>query len=55
MGINIEIVNTIKLLYSRAKLKISNVSENINVNNVVLQGNIISPMLFDLYINDLID
>ena len=46
---------TIYLLYLRAKLKISNNKECINVNNGVLQGSLISPMLFDLYINDLIN
>ena len=55
LGINKEIIGTIKLIYSRAKLKISNNNESINVNNGVLQGSLISPMLFDLYINDLID
>ena len=53
-GINEKIIGTIKLLYSYAKLKISNDSEIINVNNGVLQGSLISPLLFDLYINDLI-
>ena len=55
LGISKEIIGTIKLLYSRAKLKISNNNECINVNNGVLQGSLISPMLFDLYINDLIN
>jgi len=55
LGISKEIIGTIKLIYSRAKLKISNNNETINVNNGVLQGSLISPMLFDLYINDLID
>jgi len=53
-GINPKIIGTIKLLYSYAKLKISNDSDIINVNNGVLQGSLISPLLFDLYINDLL-
>ena len=52
--INSKIIGTIKLLYSYAKLKISSDSEIINENNGVLQGSIISSLLFDLYINDLI-
>ena len=53
-GISPKIIRTIKLLYSYGKLKISNDSKIINVNNGVLQGSLISPFLFDLYINDLI-
>ena len=55
MNINKEIIGKIKLLYSKAKLKKSFNSENINVNNDILQGSLISPILFDLYINDLIN
>ena len=40
LGISKEIIGTIKLIYSRAKLKISNNNETINVNNGVLQGSI---------------
>jgi len=53
-GIDNKLINTIKLIYSYAKLKVSSKSEIINVNNGVLQGSLISPLLFDLYINDLI-
>ena len=49
-GINEKILGTIKLLYSYAKLKISNDSEIINVNNGVLQRSIISPLYYLIYI-----
>ena len=38
------IINTIKLLYSYAKLKISDNLENLNVNNGVIQHSLISPL-----------
>ena len=49
-GIDEKIIGTIKLLYSYAKLKISNDSDIMNLNNTVLQGSLISPLLFDLHI-----
>ena len=48
LNISKEIIGTIKLIYSKVKLKVSYNSENINVNNGVLQGSLISPILFDL-------
>ena len=47
-GISEDIIGSIKLLYSKAKLKISNNNICFNVNNRVLQGSLISPMLFNL-------
>ena len=46
-GINSKIGGSIKLLYSYAKLKISNDSDIINANNGVLQGSLISPLLLE--------
>ena len=53
-GISEDIIGSIKLLYSKAKLKISNDNLCVNVNNGVLQGSLISDIVFNLYINDLI-
>ena len=50
-----EIINAIKIIYSNAKIKISSNDEYININNDVLQGILLSPILFNIYVNDLIE
>ena len=53
-GISEEIIKAIKIIYSNAKIKISSKDDYININNSVLQGSFLSPILFNIYINDLI-
>ena len=45
-GISEDIIGSIKLLYSKVKLKISNNNICINVNNGVLQGSLISQFIY---------
>ena len=45
-----EIINAIKIIYSNEKIKISSNDDYININNGVLQGSLLSQILFNIYI-----
>jgi len=56
LGISAKIINLIKNMYSEANARLksnSNMSQPFSITNGVLQGEILSPLLFSLCLNDL--
>ena len=55
MKIGPRLIRILKALYSSARISVDINDSSINVNRGVLQGSILSPFLFNLYINYLIE
>ena len=54
LNTNEKLTNTINKIYIFAKMKINIFQKSMNVNRGILKGRILSTMLFNIYINDLI-
>ncbi len=53
-GYGEEIIKAIKKIYSSAKMRLNTLQRVININRGVLQGGILSPWLFNIYIDDFV-
>jgi hypothetical protein len=49
------LINEVKTLYSSAKIRLNSLNDPISMNRGVMQESIISPILFNIYIPDLVE